>query len=276
VAGKRGNGEGAISRRKDGRWEGRYTTESNRRSVYGKTKREIAQKLARTISGKEHAPAFFLPTNVTVAEFFTQYEDAVTDMMKRRSFETCCKVARVHLLPAFGGLRLKELNCEHVQRLYSRKRDAGLSAARARRIHGVLSSALNHAVRWRLVEHNVCKEVSPPRVPPPQIRPLSLEEAKRFLAAAESDRYHTLYVLGLTSGMRLGEVGGLFFSGLGLSCRVLHVQRALITGYGKQTLEAPKTSGSRRNIGLANLAVGRSLGEGVGLEGTFYSLLAPQ
>jgi integrase len=161
VAGKRGNGEGAISRRKDGRWEGRYTTESNRRSVYGKTKREIAQKLARTISGKEHAPAFFLPTNVTVAEFFTQYEDAVTDMMKRRSFETCCKVARVHLLPAFGGLRLKELNCEHVQRLYSRKRDAGLSAARARRIHGVLSSALNHAVRWRLVEHNVCKEVRP-------------------------------------------------------------------------------------------------------------------
>src|SRR5215204_3425090 len=123
--------------------------------------------------------------------------------MKRRSFETCCEVARVHLLPAFGGLRLKELNREHVQGLYSRKRDAGLSAARERHVHGVLSSALNHAVRWRLVEHNVCKEVSPPRVPPPEIRPLSLEEAKRFLASAESDRYHALYVLGLTSGMRL-------------------------------------------------------------------------
>ena len=30
---------------------------------------------------------------------------------------------------------------------------------------------------------------------------------------------------------------------------------ALITGYGKQTFEAPKTSGSRRSIGLTNLAV---------------------
>jgi len=92
--------------------------------------------------------------------------------------------------------------------MYARKRDEGLSAARVRRIHGVLSSALNPAVRWRLVVHNVCREVSPPRVPPPEIRPLSLDEAKRFFAAEEGDRFEALYVLGLTSGMRLGELGG--------------------------------------------------------------------
>jgi len=67
VAGKRGNGEGSISRRKDRRWERRYTTTDNkRRSVYGKARREVAQKLARAISEKEHVPAF-LPTNITVA-----------------------------------------------------------------------------------------------------------------------------------------------------------------------------------------------------------------
>src|SRR5215203_3657046 len=170
--------------------------------------------------------------------------------MKRRSFETCCEVARVHLLPAFGGLRLKELNREHVQGLYSRKRDAGLSAARERHVHGVLSSALNHAVRWRLVEHNVCKEVSPPRVPPPEIRPLSLEEAKRFLAAAEGDRYEALFVLGLTSGARWGELTGLYWSDLDLHRRVMHIQRALVRGYGGYTLEEPKTRGSRRSVGL--------------------------
>ena len=90
-------------------------------------------------------------------------------------------VARLHLLPAFGNTKLKDLTREHVQRMYSQKRDDGLSAARVRRIHGVLSSALNHAVRWRLIDHNVCKEVSPPRVPAPEIRPFNREEAKRFL-----------------------------------------------------------------------------------------------
>ena len=143
-----------------------------------------------------------------------------------------------------------------------------------RRIHSVLSSALNHAVRWRLIEHNVCREVSPPRVPPPEIQPLSSEEAKRFLVAAQGDRFEALYVLGLTSGMRLGELGGSFWSDTDLTRRVLHVQRALITGHGGQTLEPPKTPESRRSIGLTIKAVDallhhrkRQRAEGFSVEG---------
>jgi integrase-like protein len=71
-------------------------------------------------------------------------------------------IARLHLIPAFGSTKLENLTREQVQKMYSEKRDAGLSAARVRRIHGVLSSALICAVRWRLIGHNVCKEVNPP------------------------------------------------------------------------------------------------------------------
>lgn len=106
----------------------------------------------------------------------------------------------------------------------------------------------------------MCKEVSPPRVPPPEIRPLSLDESKRFLAAAEGDRFEALYVLGLTSGMRFGELGGLFWSDVDLDRRMLRVQRALITGHGRQTLEPPKTPGSRRRIDLTAKAVTALLG----------------
>jgi integrase len=256
VARKNGNGEGSRPRKRpDGRWEARYWSEGRRRSVYGKTRREAADKLAKAVAAAEESPVAFVPVNITVGEFLAQYEDAVRDTMKRRSFETYLDIARLHLMPAFGDGRLKDLTRERVQRLYARKRDEGLSAARVRRIHGVLSSALNHAVRWRLLEHNVCKEVSPPRVPPPEIRPLSLDEAKRFLTAAEGERYEALYVLGLTSGMRLGELGGVFWSDVDLTRRVLHIQRSLITGHGRQTLESPKTPGSRRSIVLTAKAV---------------------
>ena len=48
---KRGNNEGSISRRKDGRWMGRYTvhtqTGSKQKAVYGKTRKEVAEKLKR-------------------------------------------------------------------------------------------------------------------------------------------------------------------------------------------------------------------------------------
>jgi integrase len=83
------------------------------------------------------------------------------------------------------------------------------------------------------------------------MRPLDRDEAKRFLEAAELDRHHALYVLGLTSGMRLGEIGGC--SDLDLDLGVLRVRRALVTGYG-QTLEAPKTPNSRRSVVLTRTA----------------------
>ena len=250
MAKKNANGEGSRPRKRpDGRWEGRYWSEGKRRSIYGKSRKEVADKLADALS--DQGVAVFVSSNITVTEFLAQYEDAVKHTMKRRSFETYQSIAKVHLLPAFGDIKLKDLRREQVQRMYSLKCDGGLSAARVRRIHGVLSSALNHAVRWGLIEHNVCKEVSPPKVPIPEIRPLNKDEARRFLKATESDRYHALYVLGLTSGMRIGEIGGLFWSDLDLDLGVLHVQRSLITGYG-QTFDHPRprtvaaTSSSRK------------------------------
>jgi len=219
-----------------------------RKSVYAATRKEVAEKLRDAMTTKDDAPAFEA-TNITFTEFLTQYEDVAKEIMKRRSFETYRDIARAHLLPAFGKLKLKDLTREHVQKMYARKRDASLSAARVRRIHGVLSAALNKAVLWHMVPHNICKEVSPPRVEAPEIKPLTKEQAKRFLAIAETDRYHALYVLGITTGMRFGELAGLAWSNLeDLDARMVRVSRALVTGYGGQTLESPNTAGSRRTI----------------------------
>src|SRR5918995_1849582 len=185
VARKNANGEGSRPRkRSDGRWEARYWVGGQRRSLYGRTRRGVADKLAEVLSDKGETP-IFVPANVTVAEFLAQYEDAVRNTMKRRSFETYQSIAKVHLIPAFGDIKLKDLRREQVQHMYSLKCEVRLSAARVRRIHGALSSALNHAVRWGLIEHNVCKEVSPPKVPTPEIRPLNRDEARRFLKATE-------------------------------------------------------------------------------------------
>lgn len=242
VARKNGNGEGTRPRKRpDGRWEARYWAETptgrKQRSVYGKTRKEVVEKLAEAMTTREEEEHEQAPTNVTVRDFLAQYGEVAKDTMKRRSFETYLDIARLHLLPALGNIKLKDLSRERVQKLYSRKREGGLSAARVRRIHGVLSAALNKAVLWHLISHNICKEVSPPRVEAPEIKPLNREQARRFLAASEHDPYHAMYVLGLTTGMRLGELGGLFYSDLDLDRGKVRVNRALITGYGGQTLE---------------------------------------
>ncbi len=56
MARRRGNGEGTITRRKDGRWEGRYyvPTENGprRKVIYGKTRAEVSDKLTKALSDR--------------------------------------------------------------------------------------------------------------------------------------------------------------------------------------------------------------------------------
>ena len=106
------------------------------------------------------------------------------------------------------------------------------------------------AVRWGYLDKNPCDVVSKPKVPAPEIRPFSKEEAKRFIAAASGERYEALFVLGLTSGARWGELAGLQWGDLNLDSKVMHIQRALVNGYGGHSFDTPKTSGSRRSVGL--------------------------
>jgi integrase len=55
VSKKRGNGEGTIHRRKNGGWCAQYTVYTakgrERKTLYGKTRAEVAKKLAKSFRG---------------------------------------------------------------------------------------------------------------------------------------------------------------------------------------------------------------------------------
>src|SRR5690349_17333832 len=50
MAGRRGNNEGNIRKRHDGRWEARYTLpDGKRRSIMGKTRADVAKRLTEAL-----------------------------------------------------------------------------------------------------------------------------------------------------------------------------------------------------------------------------------
>ncbi len=81
-----------------------------------------------------------------------------------------------------------------------------------RHVHTLLHGALKQAVRLGLIARNPTELIDAPRVPNHEIRPLDADEIRRFLAAARADRLYPLYLLCLTTGMRLGELLGLKWS----------------------------------------------------------------
>ena len=174
---------------------------------------------------------------------------------KRALRATTQRSYRIHLdrylLPYLGHLRLIELRPHHLDVMYDEiTRTGRLSAASVRRIHATLRSALNTAVKRRLIPWNPALHIeleSPKRVP---VTVWTSEQVGRYLAVASDDRLHALYHLVAMAGLRRGEVLGLRLADVDLDRSLLHVSQQLIEIDGKPTFAPPKTRSGIRTVPL--------------------------
>ena len=256
--GRRGNGEGTMARRKDGRWMGRYTVYTakgpRQRAVYGKTRQEAAEKLTRAIADRDGGLTFDAGT-LTVTEYLDRWlTDAVQDTVRQRTYERYEQIARVHIKPALGRLKLKSLTTTHVRGLYREKLDAGLAPRTVQYIHTTLHKALKDAVADGLIPRNVAKGIKAPRPRKQEINALAADQAHGFLSAARGDRFEALYVVALHCGLREGELLGLRWEDVDLAAGTLSVRRTLSQARIGHMFEAPK-NGNGRNVRLTSGAV---------------------
>jgi integrase len=257
VAKRRGNGEGSIYKRSDGRWVGQYlvhtATGPKYRYLYGKTRREVDEKLTKAKAERNGGLVFDAGT-LTLAEYMDRWlRESARNRVRPKTYKDYAGLTRVHIVPALGHVKLKNLTSLHVQSFYGSKLESGLSKRTVEYIHTVLHAALKQAVRWELVPRNVTDSVVPPR-PEKEERPtFNLEQARLFLGAARGNRFEALYVLVIQTGMRRGELLGLRWDDVDLEKGLLHVRQALAPD-GK-SFSLPKTSKGRRTIRLTPEAV---------------------
>jgi integrase len=259
VSKKRGNGEGSITKRKDGRWMARYTVHTakgpKRRTVYGKTRKEAADKLAKVLSDRTEGIVYD-DENMTVREYLDRWlKGSVYGSVRQSTYDRDTNLIQNHLLPALGGIKLKKLSSAHVQGFYRNRLDAGLSTSTVHKMHAILHKALSQALRWHMVPRNVTEAVRPPRPAPKEMSPLSPEEARRLLRATRGDRLEALYVLGVTTGMRQGELLALRWQDVDVKNSTVSVRRTLTRSGGRIEIGEPKTKKSRRSIRLTSRAV---------------------
>ena len=255
MAKKRGNGEGSIYRRTDGRWVGQYLVHTAKgpkyRYLYGRTRAVVAEKLTKAMADRDSG-LIFDAGKMTVGEYLDRWlSDSVKGTVRVSTYERHEEIVRLHIKPSLGRVGLKKLTPAHVRGLYSEKLDSGLAPATVRRIHSTLHKALSQAVSDGIVPRNAA-HVKAPRPAPEEIRPLSEDEARAFLDAARQsgERFEALYVLAITTGLRRGELLGLRWDDTDLELGTLRVGRALVREGGRHTLGETKTRRGRRQINL--------------------------
>jgi integrase len=259
VVRRRGNGEGSISRRKDGLYMARYWVETpkgpKRRTLYGKTREEARDKMARALADRIDGLVFD-DENVAVGEYLDSWLNGSVRGSVRQSTVDRYEIAvRVHIKPALGRLKLKKLTPAHLAGFYQDRLAAGFAPASVNKLHVTLHKALDQAVRWRMVPRNVAEAVSAPRPAPPEMRTLSAQETRRMLEAARGDRLEALYVLAVHTGMRQGELLALKWQDVDLENAKVSVRRTITVSKGRILLGESKTKKSRRTISLSDAAV---------------------
>jgi integrase len=274
MAKRRANGEGSIRKRKDGRWEGRYTAgrdpvtgKAIYKNVLGKTQSEVKEKLKSAIEKTSVLP--LKTEHYTVGQWLDAWmENYARLQVRASSYKTYQGFIDNHIRPALGDMSMEKLTAMDLQRLYkhllengrvecaeARNKPRGLSVKTVRNINQMISSALNCAVEQRLIPANPTKGCVLPKLERKEMKILPPESLGAFFEEARRSGVFELYYIDLATGLRRGELLGLKWSDIDLARGIIHVRRQVLRQNGK-VVEAPlKTKNSYRNIAIGVDAV---------------------
>jgi integrase len=254
--GKRGQGEGTIRKRTDGRWEAMITVpqedgSTKRHSIYGKSQAEVRRKLTEARRTLDQGDTL-ITDRQTVAQFLNKWlTDVARATLRSSTYVSYHSKINLHIIPALGKHQLAKLTPQQVQAMMNGMIERGLSPRSAQYARAVLRRALNQALKWGLVTKNAAALTDPPRTVRPETQILTPEQARRFLDVVRGDRLEALYAVALSLGLRQGEALALRWQDIDLDAGSLRVVATLQKLPNRPyELVEPKTRQSRRTLPL--------------------------
>ena len=275
MAKKRANGEGNIRKRKDGRWEGRYTAGYDAktgkriiRNVLGRTQAEVKEKLKAAIAESQGIEVRKSEDEYTVATWLrTWYELYAKPNVRTATANRYQLIIEQYTVPRIGNIKLKKLTTRHLQKLYKellesgrihvgKNQDKGLSTTTVHSVHLMLHCALERAVKERLIPRNPCEDCIVPKPRKLDMKILPPEHMKAYLEAAERRGLLPMFYLELVSGLRKGELVALRWDDLNIQQRTISVSKQYVRNPdGSLELTRPKTENSVRLVSIPQAAV---------------------
>ena len=275
MAKKRANGEGNIRKRKDGRWEGRFTAGHDPstgkqviKSVLGKTQAEVKEKLKKAMDDTQKVD-FTKSGKYTVGIWMDEwFENVAKIKVRASSHQTYRGYIDNHIKPNIGNIPIEKLTTMDLQKFYrkllskgrverieSKDQPKGLSAKTVRNINQVISSAMDLAVAQKIIPANPTNACALPKIEHQEMQTIPAEQLQAFLQEAKATGVYEMYYIELATGLRRGELLGLKWQDIDWKNGVIKVRRQVARVDG-QIKEAPlKTKNSYRTVTISQQTI---------------------
>ena len=248
IMGKRGNNEGSIRQRKDGKWEARisigYTDDGKlkRISKYFDTRKEAATWLAEVHTAQRKGD-FVQPDKITVADWMPKWLEAhcKPPLIEDTTYASYESIIRIHIVPGLGTIPLQKLLPSDIQGFLNGKlgngradgKPGGLSTRTVRYMHFLLQAGLEQAKKEGLMVRNVAEDATLPKMEKWEPVYLTQEEVDHFLDVAEKDRLSPALLMEMGTGLRRGELLGLKWADIDFKAGTVTIRRQLVLLNGK-------------------------------------------
>ena len=266
MAKRRKRGDGGVSLRRDGRWEGRAVISYDdkglpvTKNVLAKTKSECAAKLKKLQESIEKPTPDQPKPGILLGDWldfwYQSYKKPNLRPNTQMSYE---RRIYQHIVPALGKIQMDKLTTADIQQFYAELKQSGrllraelygegLSDQTVRGIHTTLHAALDKAVAEKLLFRNPANGCKLPPAKAREMQILTPEEIQRLLIQAKEDGCFELLLLELSTGLRRGEICALQWDDLNFRTGELRVERQVHRVNGELVISPPKTKAANRSV----------------------------
>jgi len=186
----------------------------------------------------------------------TVYKPTVLPLLSKTTQDRYASVIKVHLMPRFSQLCLRDLTPLTIQRYFSAMAQSPLSYESRDKIRDVLSSTLGSAVEYGLLVRNPVQGLKvPPAKKGRRSKPYITPDQFHALLAELKEPYASMIFVAVCTGFRVSEL-------VGLRWRNVHVESSSITideRCCRGDWSAPKSDASNATVAVNRAVIERIL-----------------
>lgn len=222
--------------------------------------------------------------NLTFDEFVAKWDDNFAQQNLSPSvYQNYKSLIRLYFSDTIGFLKISKITPLHLQNIYNDMYADGKAIGTIQKVHRIASSLFSHALKWGLVERNICQHVDLPRSnTKKEIHCFSIDQANLFLDILEkpleskysphqrtigttvydvneytesrpiSLQFQILFEIALFGGLRRGEIVSLTWNDIDFNNNSITVSKSTAKIKGGQYIKSPKTAAGYRTIILPN------------------------